>query len=166
MRKLFLVVVFLFLSFPVLPNSFIPSENIDRITGKKSIQYRLIFNARQSDGTDWGCSESSKCEMTMGDDYIYLNGYSLLAADPTVVKDTKVRIRIGNNIYNGSCDYSKDGNGCYVSSKYLLVLNSFDIKKLIKEISKTKGYFAIEVTQDLKNKEHPSRKEIWYTTLE
>lgn len=164
--RIFLVVTLLSLCFPAYSNSFTSSATVDRITGKKSIQHHLVFNTRQSDGTDYGCSESSKCEMTIGNDYIYLNGYSLLAADPTVIKDTKVRIRIGNNIYNGSCEYSKDGNGCYISSKYLLLLNSFDMKKLINEILNTKGYFAIEVTQDLKKKEFPSRKEVWYTNLE
>jgi hypothetical protein len=119
----------------------------------------------QYNGKDYPCPQSSKCEMTIGDNFIFLNGYSLLSADSTVVKDTKVRIRTGNDIYNGSCEYSSNGKGCFVSFRNS-ILNSFDIKKVINQILTTKGYLAIEVVQEFNRKDIETRKSVWFTNID
>jgi hypothetical protein len=118
----------------------------------------------QYDGVDYPCNPSSKCEMTIGENFIFLNGYSLLSADKSVVKNTKIRLRVGNDVYTGSCEYSKDDKGCYVSFGSFL-FNSSEIKKIINQILNTKGYLAIEVKQEYKPKDIKTRNTIWYTNV-
>jgi len=144
-------------------NSFTVSNNIDRFSGKTTKQYVLNFDTTQDNGTDTPCNKN--CYLIMGDDFIYLNGYALLAVEQSNVKQTRVRLRLGNNIYSGVCNYSNDGKGCYISFNSSALFGEAITQKIIKQLLSFKGYLALEVTQEFNTKEAPTSVHIWYKNL-
>jgi len=118
---------------------------IDRFAQTSSEYHTLTFKKRVLDERENECE--IRCTLTFAKDYFFVDGYTILdTVKPT--REIKVRVRIGDEIFNGVCIFNEIKTGCFVK------FNNVSTSQITSKLNSFKGYFAIEVSQIFRKSEY------------
>jgi hypothetical protein len=134
---------------------------IDRFAQTSSEYYTLTFSKRVLDEIENECEK--RCTLTFSKEYFFVDGYTILD-DVKPTKEIKVRIKIGNEIFNGVCKFNQIRTGCFVK------FNNVSTSQITSKLNSFKGYFALETNQIFQKSEYryegQIQKGVFFTEIE
>lgn len=118
-------------------SNWVEGFNVDKFTGVRTKFHTLTFDEVWSNNHKRDCEGG--CRVWVWPDHVVADGYWLIAGGTK--NDFPVRVRLGDEVFEGECQLSANRKTCRVA------LKGFSDKEFADELRAHKGEVAFEFTQ-------------------